>query len=343
MKKQNNIQSSSRKEKVTHNARINWFQEIRIAFLTSLLFLLFSTAIFWIARTFSPGEFSGIQLRQYLINKLATELNVSPERESIIIEQQLETDASGGLLTDAIVLCGTYCPNGTQLQTGRFISIWERRKLNFLEELFGTNAPYEVSFLQILSEEQFPETFNCTYCKFLDLDCNGSYDIHLKYQSNFADRISIADVFLLQSGDGWKIVAPNFGEIENEISQYLSNDAYVLLDEFKCCSPDKQGGGTEIYSLSMYGRLYRVENPIWGGNDYLYYIAVNNGTTLYDTNYCALVMMRFSNEGKMIREQDWNTGDVYVAPREDVDLNKIVNELWGYRTSGPVFYSEVED
>ena len=317
---------------------IKWFQEIRIAFMTSILFLLFTTCILWIAHCVSPGEYSGDKLRQYFTNELADALDISVQTADITVEQQLQADASGALKSDTVLLCGTYCPGEDQLATGRFISVWERGELSFWNELFSTKAPYNIALLQVSDDNHIFSTLNCKSCSFEDLNCDGSDKIHIQYLTNFADRTSEADVFLFHSNTGWDIVAPDFSGVESEIAGQISKNGFAMLDTFAFHEPDKPEVETIIYSLAMYGAICQVENPIWGGYDYLYCIAVNDDTAIMSTDHCALVMMRFSDEYDLVRDPNWNSGNVYVDSCENLDINRVVDARWGVQVDGTVFY-----
>lgn len=321
-------------------SKIHWFQEIRIAFLTSVLFLIFTTSVLWVAQVFSPGEYSGERLRQYLLVKLANKLEVSPTEEALVIEQQVEATSSKSLQSDTIILCGTYRSDSDQIKFGRYISIWERKDQSFWNELFGTDAPYEIKFLQVLSSKQEYGVMECANCDFVDLNSDGADELHISYRSHFADRTATADVFLTHCDNGWNIISSDLSGVENEILDQLEGNGYILLDEFNFCSIDQFSTNTTVYSLALYGQLLQIINPIWGDYNFLYYIAVNNGTDLMHTDHFAIVMMRLSDENKMVRDPNWNSGKVYVGKCEKVDLEQIIDERWGYQTGGLIFYGD---
>ena len=58
------------------------------------------------------------------------------------------------------------------------------------------------------------------------------------------------------------------------------------------------------------------------------------------TDHFAIVMMRLSDENKMVRDPNWNSGKVYVGKCEKVDLEQIIDERWGYQTGGLIFYGD---
>ena len=133
--------------------------------------------------------------------------------------------------------------------------------------------------------------------------------------------------------------APDFSVIEDEIESQISPDGFVFLDTFTFFdSSDKENVST-IYSLAMYGTIYELDNPIWGDLDYIYLIAVNNGTSVLESNYCALVMMRFSDGGQIVNAPNWNSAGIYITSCDELELNNLVEEKWGIQTEeGLIFY-----
>lgn len=318
--------------------KINWSQEIRIAFLTSILFMFFTTFAFWIAHNVSPGEFNGEKLEQYFAKNIARELELSYKTASIEFEQKLEFIPQSSGLEDTMLICGTYRTD-MEYPSGRFISVWERKERSFWNELFGTKESYEIVFIRVC-EDQYngPHTLMCQSSCFDDLNSDGSDDIRIQYQTYFADRVSIADIFLLHIDDNWVLSVPDFSVIEDEIESQISDHGFVFLDAFTFFDPADKENVSTIYSLAMYGTIYEINNPIWGGIDYLYLIAVNNGTSVLESNYCALVMMRFSNEGQIVQDPNWNSAGIYITPCDELDLANLVEEKWGFQTEGGLIF-----
>lgn len=318
--------------------KINWSQEIRIAFLTSILFMFFTTLSFWIAHNVSPGEFNGEKLEQYFAKNIARELELSYKTASIEFEQELEFIPQRSGLEDTMLICGTYRTD-MEYPSGRFISVWERKERSFWNELFGTKESYEIVFIRVC-EDQYngPHTLMCQSSCFDDLNSDGSDDIRIQYHTYFADRVSIADIFLLHIDDNWVLSVPDFSTIEDEIESQISDQGFVFLDVFTFFDPADKENMSTIYSLAMYGTIYELNNPIWGGMDYLYLIAVNNGTSVLESNYCALVMMRFTDEGQIVQDPNWNSAGIYITSCDELDLGTLVEEKWGFQTEGGLIF-----
>lgn len=210
--------------------------------------------------------------------------------------------------------------------------------MSFWNELFSTKARYEIVSLQVSDDDHLFSTLNCKTCSFEDLNCDGSDEIHIQYLSNFADRSSVADVFLFRNDTGWDMITPDFSGVEDEIASQIHENGFAMLEMFEFHEPDRPETGTTIYSLAMYGSTYQVENPIWGGYDCLYLIAVNNNTSIMATDHCALVMMRFTDNHRLVRDPNWNGGNVYVDSCENFDLSDVIDEKWGYQVDGMIFY-----
>lgn len=335
-----NKQKRESERYIKRKPQINWAQEIRIAFFTSILFLLFTTFSFWIAHHVSPGEFNGEKLKTYFVNEIANELQIKPQKAQIEFEQEQELFAPNSRSEDIMVICGSY-QKDAESDNGKFISVWERRNHSFWNELFGTKERYEIVFISVCEDICVNQTLMCQQCSFQDINDDGYEDIRIQYKSNFADRISIAEVFLLHTDDRWTMSVPELSEIQTEIENQIDPDGFAFLDTFTFHTPKDVKSTSTVYSLGMYGAVYNVDNPVWGGSDYLYLIAVNNGTSVLESNYCALVMMRFTRDGKMVPDPNWNHADVYVTSCDGIELANLVEEKWGYQTgSGVIFYGD---
>lgn len=320
--------------------KINWAQEIRIAFFTSILFLLFTTFSFWIAHRVSPGEFNGEKLEKYFANEIASELQIRPQEAKIEFDQEQEFFAQNSRSEDTMVICGSY-QKDADCANGRFISVWERKDHGFWNELFGTKESYEIVFIRVCEDINAPKTLMCQNCSFQDVNSDEVEDIRIQYKTNFADRVSFAEIFLLHIDDSWFLSVPDLSEIETEIESQIDPDGFAFLDTFTFRDPADAKNTSTVYSLAMYGAVYDVDNPIWGGSDYLYLIAVNNGTSVFESNYCALVMMRFTNDGQMVPDPNWNRAGVYITSCDGLELASLVEEKWGYQTgSGMIFYGD---
>ncbi|MEE1327782.1 MAG: hypothetical protein UHS47_04475 [Oscillospiraceae bacterium] len=321
--------------------KIHWSSELRISFSTSILFLLFTTFVVWMVHNISPGRFVGEDLDRYFKQKLVQELNSSISESEIIIEQREVAIASDAVIEDTVIVCGAFDPKSDGLQAGRFISIWERGSLGFWNELFETETSYDLVFLRISEEACYNQsTLMCAECAFEDLNDDGLNDVRVKYNTRFADRESTANVFLLRNNHGWDMVSPDFSNIEREILAQIDQQGIVMIDKFSFIDPKCSNNQQYVYSLAMYGKIYVIENPLWGKHDYLYYIAVNNGTALLKTDHCALVMMRFTSDHKLVRDPNWNNGQVYVASTVDFDFRSFTDEHWGIQIDDIVYYGE---
>ena len=178
----------------------------------------------------------------------------------------------------------------------------------------------------------------CESCFLQDINSDGIQEICIRYHFNFADRTSVASIFLMKQKGKWVIISPDFEDIEEEIRDQLDDNSFVLIDSFLFNNPKAIDENDLIYSLGMYGDIIRVENPLWGGYSYLYYLAVNNGTSVLSTNYCALAMMRFSKDNKFERDPSWNSREILVGPCEQFDILQVIEEKWGIQSGDIVFY-----
>lgn len=325
--------------------KIQWNQEIRIAVITSLITLIAGTFFIWNIRNVSPGEYYGSELDRYFRQKIASELDIPNSESNITIDQKAQASASVTLDVDTVIVCGTYTTDSDYTQAGRYISVWERDDSSFWNELFRTEASYSLVFLEISKQEDFmSSTLRCLGCVFDDINDDGDDDICIGYSSKFADRGSIANIFLIRINSVWNIVTPDFSDINSKVHEKIGEQGRVLIDEFYFYRPEDAEDKHTVYSLGMYGTQYQIENPLWEGSDHLYCIAVNNDTSIMDTDHCVLAMMRFSVDNQLIFDPNWNNGEVYVTSYDEVDedneIRIVVDDRWGFQIDGFVYYGQ---
>lgn len=246
---------TDRKKQVEKKEKINWIQEIRIAFFTSILFMIFTAFLFWMAHRISPGEFEGEKLERYLKKELSDMLDISFRNSDIWFEKQYEMDSSGTGDHAVKLICGSYGEKEEISPSGRFISVWTRREQGFWNELFGTEPRYEIDFLKISNEKYHSSTLMCEDIGCEDFDENNLMDFKVSYKSIFGDRSSKTIIYLLQDVEGWQFVVPDLSVVEQEIEQDTEVHRTAMLDVFKFYDVGRTLESENVYSLSMYGNF----------------------------------------------------------------------------------------
>lgn len=52
-------------------------------------------------------------------------------------------------------------------------------------------------------------------------------------------------------------------------------------------------------------------------------------------------MMRFSDDGQMVQDPNWNSAGIYITSCDELDLANLVEEKWGFQTEGGlIFYGD---
>lgn len=327
----------NRKKRV--KARINWAQEIRIAFLTSILFLLFTTSFLWLAHIMSPDELSRTRFNRFLSNQIIHAIHASSQESEIEFSQTIEAVASGTLKSDTLLVCGSIKGlDSSPEKSFRFISVWERDEYSFFNELLNTKPKYNIALLLTSDEELFSKTLMFDNALFEDVNDDKQEDIHITLQSHFGDRISDADIFIINTNSGWMLSSPDFSNIDNEIVEQVKKEIEVHYEEFQLKNVLNPSENETIYSLSN-GTLYKVKNQIWGGQDFLFVFSVSNYDGQTRNKYSAFKMMRFDSMNQLVVDNNWNSGSVYLEQNEDYDIVDIIEKNWGIQFGGLVFYS----
>lgn len=319
---------------------IDWLAECLKAVLTSFVFLIISTGLFWLITRCSPGEYEGKKLEQYLLKQIADDAGIPYGKGNVVLSERLDGDRNS-IMTDRIVLCGNYRSKESENIDGRFVYIFERTAESFWNNLIGTSPRYESVFSAISQEAYYPEsTLMCERCFYEDINGDDSPEIVVHYRSNFADRQSNTYMVLQKIEGKWQLVSPEFSGVIAEIEAQVGKECIVLLDSFSFYDPRNDGVEMPIYGQSHHGNICEVENPLWGGYDWLYCIAVNDGTTgLLHSDKSAYVMERLTDHG-IFRDPNWNEGKVLYVGDEDIDIQKEIDAQWGYQVEGTVFYGE---
>nr|WP_330364383.1 GDP-mannose 4,6-dehydratase [Butyrivibrio sp. XPD2002] len=80
-----------------------------------------------------------------------------------------------------------------------------------------------------------------------------------------------------------------------------------------------------------------VENPLWGGNDWMYSATVDDGTTgTLSANHFVFIMERITDNG-FDREPNWNGGLVKYCSLDQLENFDLENE-WGVSTRNVRFF-----
>ena len=325
---------------------INWIQECITAFITSLIFLLVTTAFFWIISVASSGEYTGEKQEEYLKKQIIRDIGVTSLKN---IKSTNILRATENLpFKDQIVMLGEYSTeekSSNKQWNGRFIYIFERKAENFWNRLTGVKPKYVASFSRISQSEWYDNyTLLCSDVSYDDIDGDGIPEILVLYESKYADRSSKTQIYLQKIKNKWKLISADFSGLEEEMQKYITNDGVlILIDEYQFEDPKQEKKNEKnietTYGLSHHGDMWLVENPIWGGTDWLYCIAVNDGSTsLISTDKSAYVMMRVTNHG-LFREPNWNDGEILYIPENEFQYETI-SEKWGYRIGNTVFYGK---
>lgn len=190
--------------------------------------------------------------KKYFANEIASELQIRPQEAKIEFDQEQEFFAQNSRSEDTMVICGSY-QKDADYANGRFISVWERKDHSFWNELFGTKESYEIVFIRVCEDINAPKTLMCQNCSFQDVNSDEVEDIRIQYKTNFADRVSFAEIFLLHIDDSWFLSVPDLSEIETEIESQIDPDGFAFLDTFTFRDPadakSLQVSRSEMYSM----------------------------------------------------------------------------------------------
>lgn len=308
---------------------VNWHIEVAKSILTGFIVLLISTTILGSIAYFSPGEYSGSRLKQYLLAEISQEIGTGYSEKQITISRALYGFQNGLSIKDVIILCGEYATEPL-FPDGYYICIFERVPKNFFNDLFRTEPKYVPTFIRTIDSYYAGIEMLCVACESVDVDGDGLMEIQLEYLASFADRACQITAIIEQEDEHWKIISPDLSTIREEATKIANKDVYPHVNSFPLTDPQNPEEEKEIlYGLYNSGYILPVSNIWTGGINWLYCITFSH--YVEDIRYWnyAFVMERLA-DNEIVREPDWNVGSIYFPEHEDREIDEFVEDLWGW-------------
>ena len=300
--------------------QVNWLIEVLKSILTGFILLLISTFVIWIIAHNSPGEFTGEKLENYLLKTISHELRKEKHVDDLTIEIQY-------LDEEKVVVCGNYLTDAQYENQKVFFSVFERKSKNFWNDLVRTAPAYKSEFV-LVSENGFtPNTFQCLNCKSFDLDENGTEEIYLEYKCHYGGYSPIIHVFLQKYQGVWHVCFPDLSMLKEDIISAGGEPKWLEVKEYSFTDP-RIVESTPVLLYGLWGDsfIHQIENPFWGGTDFLCGISV-----LEDSGFkYAVIVDRITDHG-VFRDHNWNLGDLLYTPQDGFDLDSICGPKWGWR------------
>ena len=305
--------------------QVNWLIDVLKSILTGFVLLLLSTFVIWIIAHNSPGEFTGEKLENYLLKTISHELRKEKHVDDLAIEIQYQDE-------EKIVVFGNYITEAQSENQKVPFSVFERKSRNFWNDLVRTSPAYKPVFL-LVSENGFtPNTFQCLNCKNFDLDENGTEEIYLEYKCHYGNYSPIIHVFLQKYQGSWHVCFPDLSSLQQEIAAEGGSPKWLEVNEYSFIDPRKKDS-VPVYLYGLWGDsfLHQVENPFWGGTDFLCGIRAVEDIPDSEFDYrFAVIVDRITDHG-VFRDHNWNMGDLLYTPQDGFDLDAICAPKWGGR------------
>lgn len=304
--------------------QVNWPIEVLKAVLTALILLLLSTSVIWIIAHNSPGEFTGEKLEAYLLKTISLEI-----REKDATKLSIENKYSD---EEKIVFCGTYSIDAQYENQKVFLCVFERKGKSFWNNLVRTAPPYVVKLLYVSENSYNPDVFQCLECRCIPLDENDADEIYIKFKCHYGNYSAFINVFLQKYQDSWHLCFPDLSTLQEEIASVGGSPKWLELNDY----PFKDLRNPEQEPLVFYGIwgesfIHQVENPFWGGTDFICGIsAIEEGEGDSINSYFAVTTYRITDHG-VFRDPNWNTGELLYVSQAGFDLNDSLGSRWGFR------------
>ena len=325
-----------KREKVEH---INWGNEFKKSLLTSFVFLIAITICTWSVRHFSRGEYTGKQLNQYFLQQVSHYVGIPINKGNFSIQKKTSFKCSEDS-SDGVVVCGEYSEDLASAGVCRFLFIFEREDENLWNALVGTKPKYTVRFASVCRKGVSSEILMCDKIVVEDYDENGLNEIGILFSSIYGDRIAHT-LIVLQNNNGWTMLSPDFSDLEASIREQGASAAYPLSECYSFEMLGKEHSETiEIYGQTHNGFVYVLNNPFWGGRDFLYRFAVNDGNSPFQFPHNSVyIMKRFTDHG-LFTEPNWNFGQILYVDDNDFEVSNLeaLEQYWGNALGGGVAF-----
>lgn len=286
--------------------------------------LLISTIVIWTIAKNSPGEFTGEKLGKYFIKTISHELRGEKNISDITVEKQYVDE-------EKAVLCGSFL-TGKQYENQKvFFCIFERKSKNLWNNLVRTLPAYKPAFLLVSESDFIPNTIQCLDCRSFDLDENGKDEIYICYKCH-GGYSPIIHVFLQKYQASWHVCFPDLSSLQEEIAAAGGSPKWLEVNEYSFIDPRKQDS-VPVYLYGLWGDsfLHQIENPFWGGTDFLCGIRAVEDLPDSEFDYSfAVIVDRITDHG-VFRDHNWNRGDLLYTPQDGFDLDAICAPKWGGR------------
>lgn len=320
----------------------NWLADIIKTFVITVVSVLLCSCVI---KKFDKGELQGEELNEYLIQITCDALNIhynEDNNNNIQFDISLNYNADTLLYENTVLVAvgdyksENYIPNNSYKYNGRYISLFEREKPNFINYFIGVKPKYRIAFMRFIeSDDILPSTiFESDYIVG-DFDRNGVSDLIINLYSLMADRILITNILLTKIDNEWKMIDLPFEEIftKEDDDFFYSNgtESYYLSIEdwlmFESPSTKDNNNNNKIYSFSRGGEITVIDNLKNNKECFLVRIvALGYGESLLNPGQQIYVCFDY-NKGELKLNEFWNNGKPLVVKGEDwKDLN--VNEYW---------------
>jgi len=315
----------------------NGIKEIKTVSVIKNLFVflcgvLFTCLLQMIVYNVDPSNYVGEKLNQYFRENIAKELGCEDSQNIDIVHVKRYAQDP---LSDknSIFVIGEF-PNEENMGKQVFAVVFEVGERKLWDFVINTNAEYKISNLFVTAANNKYE-MNFQNINFVDLDEDGTDEVIIDFESNYATSIASYTLILTNDNKRWLIMAPDFENLQVELEMIDKNYRVVLYETIFHDSKSRED--IVIYGLSRGGILDFYENRMYGFTDFCYKIPVLRlDQAMLDIDTYIYCMLRL--EGKqLVRDNSWNDGGVLVS--RSLSFEEVYDYM-GKVIDGVTFYRE---
>lgn len=239
---------------MTNQTNINSIKKIRktilsmlkenvIAFIiTGVLSIFFTVILFVItAPPATPSEVKDALIKQ---TQCAILENQKMKKSELSLENLLcfseKTDIGLG---DTVVLFGKWGKNSKKILPCHYVAVFDPEPEGIIDKIVGRQSFYKISSLTLIYEPN-PDLYEITAIETIDIDKDGSKEIHLRLRATWADGVSVTPLIYKRNNvKGWDFISlPSIDKTCENVMEGRNETKYSPLSDpilFFGCSDTK--------------------------------------------------------------------------------------------------------
>lgn len=328
-------------------------------FIKALVIMIFTVICCFILRTFSPGNYEGSKLENYIKKNILKYIDTSNIQNQILYNETYNSLSDNRVIfvyskyttPENSHLGDEYYKKWGQYYDGVCISIFETGKRTLYNDIIGSNPKYKLMFCFNIEGSSMMYNFYNFECKDLDNDGISEFILYT-YTNKATTQVNEITIFA-KDNNQWRIISPDIRKIAKSIYELTGNGMcldygdknyfsefyddkdtiYIGLEAFKV--NDLVNKMTyDIIGVTGEGEICFTQNIINSAFCFLYGLKANCNNSKY--NGYIYTVFQYKNKSLFI-DPNWNMGQPLLFKKKMG--KKKYYSYWGKQTDKSIFFS----